>query len=843
MIDTSKLVTKDYLKKFGDKSKRLFKANPVHTKMDGTYGNWILVETLIDYNLGFDELCLNIQGISFDEYIENKKLINSSFYVTTDSQSGAINYASGLNLGQDGIQAVVFVSASSSSAGEAPKLLIWLKLSDDRYIDETIIDIIACKEEEVLFQTITSVDYNSQPDEPVEYKQIASDSDHKPFSDPIIGTIISQLTEATQFTIVEDQVIVSDEPVPTEYKTYPETSVFNRIFSSKESDQLSHGLIFQYDWENSIGSEDNPVTITNGELISGQVVKIPIPDLFANGADSHDQWVNQVKVENGIVTDVQSGIPLAKSTQIGGMYLDGSPSSLTVNQYPVKLTAQGIGYVNIPASDVHRYANLNNVPSPKVGDIVQYIGSTTSTCTNGFFYQYWPEAFTASIPSNLYWNTIGTGSDMANAIAAYNESLSYLLRPNVGISITLKPVTLYQPGTQTELADGTTVAITDDTLFTVSQGDYSVDLSYADIKTHFTIELKPQYVSYTYYGSQSTQAHSDEPHWTVPVTFDEATFEQEPPLRRHWVQKNVQPVINMQSALVYKGTVQTMADLQALTPTAQTGDFYTVTQLSNQEYFFTGTDWEFMGDVFTVDGSLTIKSKDGSTETTVAEFTANQSGNTSVELVAGTNVSLTTDTTGDDKKITISSANTTYTGGTAITIDSNNAINHDDIVTAGTAQGSSTKTLTFGDTFDIPTVTYNAQGHITGKGVTTMTMPADPRNTSLQVLTDYSSISISNATNTYSHIKNTIGSNSAVSAVAVTINADPDTPIPYIVDKSLLIINNKSSAVTVSITESTSATTLIDFAGITSIPAGKSVEFIFTFMGSGLVTYNGGVSF
>lgn len=47
-------------------------------------------------------------------------------------------------------------------------------------------------------------------------------------------------------------------------------------------------------------------------------------------------------------------------------------------------------------------------------------------------------------------------------------------------------------------------------------------------------------------------------------------------------------------------------------------------------------------------------------------------------------------------------------------------------VTAGTAQGDSNKTLTFGGTFLVPTVTYDEQGHITGKGTTTMTMPATP---------------------------------------------------------------------------------------------------------------------
>lgn len=57
---------------------------------------------------------------------------------------------------------------------------------------------------------------------------------------------------------------------------------------------------------------------------------------------------------------------------------------------------------------------------------------------------------------------------------------------------------------------------------------------------------------------------------------------------------------------------------------------------------------------------------------------------------------------------------------------SSDKIGHSNSVTAATAQGSATKTLTFGDTFTIPTVTYDAQGHITAKGTTTMTMPENP---------------------------------------------------------------------------------------------------------------------
>ena len=69
--------------------------------------------------------------------------------------------------------------------------------------------------------------------------------------------------------------------------------------------------------------------------------------------------------------------------------------------------------------------------------------------------------------------------------------------------------------------------------------------------------------------------------------------------------------------------------------------------------------------------------------------------------------------------------NTTYTGSDGITLNGT-TFKHTNAVTAGTAQGDASKTLAFGGTFTIPTVTYDGQGHITGKGTTTMTMPATP---------------------------------------------------------------------------------------------------------------------
>lgn len=73
--------------------------------------------------------------------------------------------------------------------------------------------------------------------------------------------------------------------------------------------------------------------------------------------------------------------------------------------------------------------------------------------------------------------------------------------------------------------------------------------------------------------------------------------------------------------------------------------------------------------------------------------------------------------------------NTTYSAGTGLSL-SGTTFNHSNSVTAGTAsEGGNSRTLTFGGTFKVPSVTYDAQGHITGKSSVTLTMPANPNTT------------------------------------------------------------------------------------------------------------------
>lgn len=62
-------------------------------------------------------------------------------------------------------------------------------------------------------------------------------------------------------------------------------------------------------------------------------------------------------------------------------------------------------------------------------------------------------------------------------------------------------------------------------------------------------------------------------------------------------------------------------------------------------------------------------------------------------------------------------------------------IGHTNAVEAGTAsEGGSTRTLSFGGTFNVPSVTYDSQGHVASKGAVELTLPDNP-NTDTKVTT------------------------------------------------------------------------------------------------------------
>ena len=76
---------------------------------------------------------------------------------------------------------------------------------------------------------------------------------------------------------------------------------------------------------------------------------------------------------------------------------------------------------------------------------------------------------------------------------------------------------------------------------------------------------------------------------------------------------------------------------------------------------------------------------------------------------------------------TIEANNIVGANGISVTLDKTTGVatvkHANSAITAGTASGTATSTLTNGGSFNIPTVTYDAYGHITAKGTTTLTLP------------------------------------------------------------------------------------------------------------------------
>lgn len=109
--------------------------------------------------------------------------------------------------------------------------------------------------------------------------------------------------------------------------------------------------------------------------------------------------------------------------------------------------------------------------------------------------------------------------------------------------------------------------------------------------------------------------------------------------------------------------------------------------------------------------------------------------------------------------------NTTYSAGSGLQL-SGTQFKHKNAVTAGTAKGDDSKTLGFGGTFKVPSVSYDAEGHITGSSSTTMTMPPAPTSVSGNA---GSATKLANSRN--------ISITGAATAAAVAFNGTADVPL------------------------------------------------------------------
>ena len=297
----------------------------------------------------------------------------------------------------------------------------------------------------------------------------------------------------------------------------------------------------------------------------------------------------ETTLSESIIEEIESSleIPLASTEAIGGIRLFDNSDSIPTDHYPLKLNEEkayvDLGDINTKITsissalsdvDIHRFEDLNNVPDEvkKPGMIVQYIGPKTSKYTKGWFYQYTPIAFTVSKNTNK-WGF--TDVQAGQSIAIHNATINYQI--NTG-DLLLHAI-FEESDTQ----------VTDSTIFQIIQkGSVIEELPYSEILNIFKIHIEDAYLEREYYED-----------CTLNLIVGENDCV--------WVQKNVQPLFEAQSALIYRGYVEHYSELEAKTPDAQPGDVWTVRDRSDQEYFYKESEsidwqdhWEFMGQILDV---------------------------------------------------------------------------------------------------------------------------------------------------------------------------------------------------------------------------------------------------
>ena len=225
--------------------------------------------------------------------------------------------------------------------------------------------------------------------------------------------------------------------------------------------------------------------------------------------------------------------------------------------------------------------------------------------------------------------------------------------------------------------------------------------------------------------------------------------------------------------------------------------------------------------VSTIDNSGNFSGK-AATATKATQDSAGQQINTT--YIKGLSVSgrTITYTKGDGTTGTITTqdtdTNTTYTANTGIKLNGT-TFQHTNAVTAGTAQGDANKTLSWGGTFTIPTVTYDAQGHITAKGTTTMTMPSNPN------------------TDTHHQAKNIVGASTTATANATSSNGS--TYLNLIENGSVRSTHKISGTGATTVTSDSSGNITINSTNTTYSAATTSANGLMT---SAMVTKLNGIA-
>ena len=162
----------------------------------------------------------------------------------------------------------------------------------------------------------------------------------------------------------------------------------------------------------------------------------------------------------------------------------------------------------------------------------------------------------------------------------------------------------------------------------------------------------------------------------------------------------------------------------------------------------------------------------------------------------------------------------------------NQKVGHTNIITAGTAKGSS-GSVAHGGTIDIPSITYDANGHITASGKTTVTLPGnDNYITSVEGLSGISA-SVTSKKLTVAHTNSVTAGSAKTSSTSVTATpTGANIAIPVIeYDAQGHVKNTGSTNVSLKVNTATTST-----AGVVKIATSTGTNNSDTVMTQSAVT-------
>ena len=354
----SELVTKEFLKAFGDKCKKIFKPQTtvVNAPDDNEY-KYLIINTDLPW---LDTWVVNID-------ISGKGFTNSynSYYGDIKFFGNISNQGNWEGRGYSLVDnEVIGILVDNYPSGVEHKTSFVVQFFEP--VKQVAIDIINYLGDGTSNVNINSVEFTHSLGSAFSYAYILGNVDYKPST---IGKIIrlEQQSEVEQFLFKLPKQN-DDADLDGEYMNIPEdTTQVDSVNDSKWAKYIKT--------KHDIKLEEGDLKETIISFGGDNTTDISIPPLEINNSvqgNTEGEWFGKVQVNSkGLVTAVEKDPELPKATETTlGVVQVGYKENLIDKQYPVKLDADGNAYVHVPWNDTdtwNKVANSNDLGLIKIG--------------------------------------------------------------------------------------------------------------------------------------------------------------------------------------------------------------------------------------------------------------------------------------------------------------------------------------------------------------------------------------------------------------------------------------------------------------------------------------------